>query len=99
MNQIAGGKRWPRSATKITVAGGVRPTLLSQLVEAGSAAETDWNEWLAAHGFPALSEIGRKTGVGMLIGWDMPSRWPPSGSDEPATAVALRFAEWLRSKA
>lgn len=99
MNQNAGANRWPRAATKITVAGGVRPTQISQLVEVGSAAESDWNGWLAARGFPALSEIGRKIGVGMLVGWDMPSRWPPSGSDEPATAVALRFAEWLRSKA
>jgi hypothetical protein len=99
MNQNAGAKRWPRSATKVIVAGGVRPTQLSQLVEVGSAHEAAWNEWLVAHGFPALSEIGHKIGVGMLVGWDMPSRWPPSGSDEPATAVALRFAEWLRSKA
>lgn len=99
MNQITSAKRWPRSATKVTLAGGVRPTQFSQLVEVGSAAEAGWNEWLAAHGFPELSKIGHKIGVGMLVGWDMPSRWPPSDGDEPASAIALRFADWLRSKA
>lgn len=95
MNQ----NRWPRSATKIVVAGGVRPAVTSQIVQPGSAEEAEWEAWLAARGFPGLGRIGRKVGPGMLAGWDMPSRWPPSERDEAATATALRFAQWLRSKA
>jgi len=91
--------RWPRSATKIVVAGGARPTPLSQLVQIGTDQEQDWNGWLAAHGFPALAQIGHKAGAGMLTGWDMPWRYPPSAGDETATRIALRFAEWLRAKA
>jgi len=99
MNQNAGANRWPRSATKVVVPGGVRPCPTSQLVEIGSESEMAWNEWLAHHGWPMLSEIGRKGCVGKVVGWDMPTRWPPSEGDEQATATAGRFVQWLRSKA
>lgn len=99
MNQNAGANRWPRSATKVVVPGGVRPCPISQLVEIGSEGEFAWDEWLAHHGHPLLSVIGRKCCVGKLVGWDMPTRWPPSESDERATAQAERFAQWLRNKA
>jgi hypothetical protein len=99
MNQNAGANRWPRSATKVVVPGGVRPCPTSQLVEIGSESEMAWNEWLAHHGWPMLSEIGRKGCIGRVVGWDMPTRWPPSEGDELATATAGRFVQWLRSKA
>ncbi len=95
MNQ----KGAPRGATRIYVTGGARPTHLSQIVQRGTGAETDWNRWLADNGFPDLDRIGRVQVVGMLEGWDMPWRFPPSASDTTSTGVALAFAKWLRSKA
>lgn len=99
MNQNARGNRWPRSATKVVVAGGVRPTPFSHLVQIGTDGETEWDGWLLARGFPPLSKIGRRMGEGLIVGWDMPGRYPPGGGDETGTATALRFAQWLRAKA
>lgn len=99
MNQMARGNRWPRSATKVTVAGGVRPTPFSRTVQIGTEPEADWNAWLVLHGFPELAVIGRRVQEGMLDGWDMPWMRPPSATDQDYTSIALRFAEWLRAKA
>ena len=89
----------PRAATKIVVPGGGRPTRFSQIVQRGTEGEADWNRWLSENGFPELGRIGRVVVVGMLEGWDMPWRFPPSAADATATRVALAYANWLRSKA
>lgn len=89
----------PRAATRIFVAGGARPTQFSQIVQRGTDGEADWNRWLLANGFPELGQIGRVHVVGMIEGWDMPWRFPPSDSDATASRIALDYAKWLRSKA
>ena len=99
MNQNVRGNRWPRSATKVIVPGGARPTPFSRIILPGGQEAEAWDAWLAARGLPLLAVIGRKAGPGMLAGWDMPSSWPPSDRDETATATAVRFVEWLRAKA
>lgn len=92
-------KPWPRGATRIYVDGGGRPTQLSQVVQKGTPGEADWNRWLADQGFPPLDRMGRVIVVGMLEGWDMPWRFPPSPGDSTATRVGLAYAKWLTSKA
>lgn len=99
MNQNTRGNRWPRSATKVVVAGGARPTPFQQIILPDGPEAKAWDEWLAARGLPLLAVIGRKAGPGMLAGWDMPWRYPPSERDEAAVGTALRFVEWLRAKA
>lgn len=92
-------RRMTRSAARIFVDGGVRPTPLSQIVQKGTEGEADWNRWLQANGFPELDRIGRVHVVGMIEGWDMPWRFPPSARDEASTRIARAYATWLRSKA
>jgi hypothetical protein len=71
---------------------------LSKLIAFDSHEAAEWDEYLAAKGFPPLERIGRKIGAGMLQGWDLPFNRPPRASaDEVERAIALKFADWLRS--
>ncbi|WP_159082430.1 hypothetical protein [Paragemmobacter aquarius] len=87
----------PRFATKIIVPNAGRPTQVCQVVEPGGDAAAAWDAWLRANGFAGVEAIGRRIKSGQLEGWDFPTRWPPSASDETGTRIAKRFAEWLRA--
>jgi hypothetical protein len=96
MNQI----RHPKTPRQL-LRGLARPSPhLSRIIPLGSDAAIEWDDWLAANGLPLLERIGRKAGAGMLEGWDMPfSRPPRAGVDEIEERIALKFVEWLKSRA
>ena len=90
------GRPYSQGATRIYVER--RPVARSMLVEFGSPQEAAWEVWVRSKGLGELREIGAQSRQGPLVGWDMPSRWPPSDRDQDATRAAVEFVNWLRSK-
>jgi hypothetical protein len=74
-----------------------QPQCPTTLILPGSVAAERWNDWLAANGFPGLDRIGFK----VEGSYRMPLAGAPSRGegDTPAARLALRWADWLRSKA
>ena len=83
----------PRAAIR----GLPRPNCATTEVPLGSATALRWDAWLAAEGFPPLERIGVKTWDGAA--YVMPITYAPDRADAVAHGIALRWAEWLRSKA
>lgn len=88
-----------RAASQVIVKGGQRPRSATVCVAAGSVAAERWDEWLAANGYPPLAKIGLRLDQGGRDGWEMPLTIPAGFGDEMASRIALRWADWLRSKA
>lgn len=68
-----------------------RPAPAAQYhVSRGSPAETDWNRWLQAHGFPSLIELDQRLGDG----WNLPATLPPTDLSGIDGRIAEKWATW-----
>lgn len=77
------------------IRGPQQPKVLTHIIAPGSAREAIWDEWLARHGHPPLSEIGFKSGGG----YKMPVSLAPREAEEIPYRIAVAWVDWLRSKA
>lgn len=59
-------------------------------IDKGSHNEEGWNRWLAAHGFPSLTQLDQRTGAG----WAVPFRVKPAEWDAIENRIAERWANW-----
>jgi hypothetical protein len=71
------------------------PQCLTTIIEPDSLAAERWDAWLQAEGFPPLDRIAHRSEGG----WRMPVTVAPTKGEEIPYRIALRWAEWLRSKA
>ena len=77
------------------IRGPKRPHILTHEVAPGSARAARWDEWLAVHGHPPLSQIGfRPNGGGFL----MPVSVAPRPDEEIPWRIAAVWVDWLRTK-
>lgn len=77
------------------IRGPQQPKVLTHIIAPGSNREAIWDEWLARHGHPPLSEIGFKSGGG----YKMPVSLAPREAEEIPYRIAVAWVDWLRSKA
>lgn len=82
---------------RVAIRGLPRPDCQARLVKPGSVAAVAWDEWLTARGYPPLERIGHRE---FMTGhFEMPVTAAPDKSDTVAHGIAVRWADWLRSRA
>jgi len=68
---------------------------MTTMIAVGSVTSERWDAWLQIQGFPPLSRIGH-----LVDGqYEMPVTVPADKFDKMPHGIALRWADWLRSKA
>ncbi len=68
------------------------------LIKAGSHRETAWNEWLAANGWPCLTDVGFQEQGMDSQSFLMPFAFPPADGDETGLRIVQRFLDWSTSR-
>ncbi len=79
---------------RVAIRGMQRPQTLTHVIAPGSGRAERWNEWLEAHGYPPLERIGFMSEGG----YRMPVSIAPSPEHETPYRIAIRWADWLRSR-
>lgn len=82
---------------RVAIRGLPRPTCATKLVTPESAEAQRWDDWLAERGYPPLARIGQRDLV--TSHYEMPVTCAPDRSNTVAHGIAVRFADWLRSRA
>lgn len=84
-------RQHPRAAIR----GLPRPSCLTTMIARGSVTAGRWDAWLHSEGYPPLDRIGHR-----IDGqYEMPITVPADKFSKMPHGIALRWAEWLRSKA
>lgn len=71
------------------------PQCLTTIIPPDSVSAGRWDEWLEGEGLQPLAKIGHRVDGG----WLMPVTVAPTKGEEIPHGIALRWANWLRSKA